>query len=113
MKAIEDLPLVDKDRKAIAAAVDLLRERFPVDQAILFGSKAKGTDTVESDIDLLFTTERRLSWQERDAMIDMLFDIELTHDVVISSLVVPKSEWEGDYALLPIHAEIERTGAVA
>ncbi len=113
MKALADLPLVDMDRQAIAAAVKLLRERFPIDRAILFGSKATGTDTAESDIDLLVTTERSLSWQERDVIIDALFDIELAHDVVISALVVPKSEWEGGrYTILPIHAEVERTGAV-
>ena len=114
MKTVEELPLVDKDRQAIAAAVKLLREQFPIDKAILFGSKATGTDTAESDIDILFTTRRSLSWQERDIIIDALFDIELTHDVVISALVVPQSEWEeGRYTILPIHSEIERTGAVA
>ena len=42
MKTVEELPLVDKDRQAIAAAVKLLREQFPIDKAILFGSKATG-----------------------------------------------------------------------
>jgi predicted nucleotidyltransferase len=114
MRKLADLPLSDKDRQAIEAAVGLLRKQFPIDQAILFGSKATGTDTAESDIDLLLTTRRSLTWQERNSIIDALFDIELEHDVVISALVVAKLDWDdGPYSVLPIHAEVERTGVAA
>lgn len=92
----------------------LLRNRFSIDQTILFGSKATGTDTTESDIDLLLITRRDLSWQERNAITEALFDIELAHDVVISTLVVPEAEWTaGRFAILPIHDEIERVGVSA
>jgi predicted nucleotidyltransferase len=111
VKTIADMPLQDRDRQAIEKAVHLLRERFPIDRVVLYGSKARGSDTPESDVDLLLLTKRALSWQERNAITDALFDIELEHDVVISTLTVPSSEWqEGVYAVLPIHDEIERHG---
>ena len=113
MKTLAQLALTERDRAAIAAAVRLLRSRFPVERVMLYGSKARGTDDKESDIDLLVLTSRELGWKERDAITDALFDIELAHGVVISSLVLPTAEWErGRFAVLPIHEEIEDSGVL-
>lgn len=114
MKSLNDIQLSNKDRQGIINAVNLLKRQFPVEQVILFGSKARGTDDPESDIDLLVLTKRKLDWQEREKLINDLFDIELAHDVVISTLVVPKNEWEqGYWTVLPIKDEIERDGVAA
>lgn len=113
MKTLAQLALTERDRVAIAAAVRLLRSRFPVERVMLYGSKARGTDDKESDIDLLVLTSRELGWKERDAITDALFDIELAHGVVISSLVLPAAEWErGRFAVLSIHEEIEDSGVL-
>jgi len=114
MKTLTDVSLKPKDRRAIEAAARLLRDRFPVERIVLYGSKATGADVEESDIDLLLLTSRELGWRERDAITDALFDLELAHGVVISTLVVPKEEWiAGRYAVLPIHDEAERYGVAA
>lgn len=114
MKTLADLELDPRDRGAIAAAARLLRERFPVDSVTLFGSKATGRDDPESDIDLLVLTSRKLSWRERDAVTDALFDVEMDFDVVISTLVLPSEEWKaGPYRVLPIRSEIDRVGVAA
>lgn len=114
MRTLSDIHLQPKDRGAIAAAVALLKERFPVQSVTLFGSKATGRDDAESDIDLLVLTSRKLTWRERDAVTDALFDVEMAHDVVISTLVLPAEEWEsGPYRVLPIRSEIQRHGAAA
>lgn len=53
MQTMADLPLKERDRQAIEAAVALLQSQFPVAQVILYGSKVSDQDTAESDIDLL------------------------------------------------------------
>jgi len=114
MATIADLPLDPNYRRAIEAAVELLCQHFPVEQVILYGSKVTGRDTEESDIDLLVLTQFSLPWQTRNAITDALFDLELTYDVVISTLIVEYAEWvAGNYTLLPIHLEIERYGVAA
>lgn len=111
MKTLAHISLKPNDRKAIEAAKNLLVQKYPVELIVLYGSKAKGTDDVESDIDLLVLTTRELTWRERNAITDPLYDIQLTHNVVISTLVVSRREWsEGRYSVLPIHDEIERYG---
>ncbi len=114
MKTLAHISLKSNDRKAIEAAKNLLVQKYPVELIILYGSKARGTDDAESDIDLLVLTTRVLTWRERNAVTDTLYDIQLTHDVVISTLVVSACEWsEGRYSVLPIHDEIERYGVAA
>ena len=113
MKCLKDIALKQRDRTAIEAAVRLLRDRFPVERIVLYGSKACGTDDAESDIDLLVLTSRELEWKERGAITDALFDVEMDHGVVISTLVVPVGEWEhGRYAVLPIHEAIEASAVL-
>jgi len=114
MKTLAHISLKANDRKAIEAAKDLLVQKYPVELIVLYGSKARGTDDAESDIDLLVLTKRELTWRERNTITDTLYDIQLAHGVVISTLVVPTREWsEGRYSVLPIHDEIERYGVAA
>ena len=114
MQKLADLPLKERDRQAIDAVVSLLQSQFPVEKVILYGSKVSGQDTDESDIDLLVLTQHPLPWQQRNAITDALFDIELAHDVVISTLVVAQSDWlSGYYTRLPIHQEISQQGVAA
>lgn len=114
MKGLDQIPLKPNDRRAIEAAVRVLRDQFPVEQVVLYGSKATGTDDAESDIDLLVLTSRELNWRERSRIVDALFDLQLELGVVISPLVISSHEWsQGRFAALPIHDEIERYGIAA
>jgi predicted nucleotidyltransferase len=111
MNGIDQITLKDNDRTAIAEAVAVLRSRFAAESVTLYGSKASGTDDAESDIDLLVLTSRALGWRERAELSDALFDIGLSHGVVISPLVVSAIEWEqGRCSVLPIHDVIARSG---
>ncbi|RJP35562.1 MAG: nucleotidyltransferase domain-containing protein [Candidatus Omnitrophota bacterium] len=110
-KMHETIQLSPKDQNAIEETIRLLRDRFPVLQIVLYGSKSTGTDDEESDIDLLLLTERVLSWREQDAVTEALYDVELRHDVVISTLVISHEQWiNGPYTCLPIYGEIQREG---
>lgn len=114
MRTIAEIRLQAKDRAAIHEAADLLRRRYPVNGVILFGSKARGDDDSESDIDLLVLTSRALSRGERHAMTDAIFPLQLRHDVVLSVLILPAQEWDsGIVSVLPIHDEIIDQGVAA
>ena len=114
MRTLDDIALQSKDRAAIGEAVLILRDQFPVQRIVLFGSKCRGDDDPESDIDLLVLTTRALSRTERHAIVDALFPIQLQHDVVLSPLIVAAKEWDGGViSVLPIHDELEEQGAAA
>jgi len=114
MRTIDEIDLSPSDRRAVDDAAALLRHQFPVEEIVLYGSKARGTDDSESDIDLLLVTSRLLSWRERRCVTEALFDVELKHDVVLSTMIVSHGEWvDGPYTVLPIRSEIERDGVAA
>ena len=113
MRALNDIQLGEGDRAAVSDAADLLRESFPVEQVILFGSKARGQDSPESDIDLLVLTSRPLPWPEQAEMIWAMSPVQHKHDVMISLVVAASREWnEGVYQVLPIRREVDRDGVV-
>jgi predicted nucleotidyltransferase len=114
MRELAEIRLQARDRAAIEEAATLLRRRFPVVRIILFGSKARGDDDGESDIDLLILTSRPLSREDRHAITDALFPVQLRHDVVLSVLIVPAEEWDGGIvSVLPIRGEIVEQGVAA
>lgn len=114
MKTIDELQLRDREKQSIRKATRLLKEIFFVKEVILFGSKARGTDDPESDIDLLLLTSKPLHWKERESIINTLFDIEMEFDVVISILDTTVAEWNnGIFTKFPIHATICHDGAIS
>ncbi|MCU0594617.1 MAG: nucleotidyltransferase domain-containing protein [Desulfobacterota bacterium] len=111
MKNLENLTLKTREKAAIKDATALLKERFSVQEVILFGSKARGDSDRDSDIDLLLLTNQSLHWRQRHAIVDALFDIEMKHDVMISIVVNTVNDWRhGVCTELPIHEEISREG---
>jgi predicted nucleotidyltransferase len=114
MKKLDDIPLSNAERAAIGEAGRLLRAKYPIESIVLFGSKSRGDDDPESDIDLLVLTSRLLTREERHEISDLLFPIQLQYDVVISPLIVHAEEWEsGLISVLPIRYEVEEQGVPA
>lgn len=59
----------------------------------LFGSKARGDDTPESDIALAVIVQRR-SEKLVDHILDMAFDVNLKHGVYISPRVIGRTTFQ-------------------
>jgi NAD+ diphosphatase len=73
------LHLADIDRAALAATVEVIRNRWPVERVILFGSKARGDDDSESDIDLLVITSLPVDAAEESAMQEAAWQTGIQH----------------------------------
>lgn len=113
MRTLREIDLSAKDRTAVARAAGILRERFPVERVILFGSKARGDDQADSDIDLLVLTAKELDWKQHHAMVGILFDLEMELGVMLSPVVIATEEWEhGMSQALPLHDEVDRDGVL-
>jgi predicted nucleotidyltransferase len=111
MRTLDDVPLAPAERQAIEAAAAALHARFPVTDIVLYGFKARGDSSPDSDIDLLVLTARKLAWQEERTIIHELFDIGMRFDVLFSPLTAEAQSWrEGLHSVLPIHIEVEREG---
>lgn len=114
MKTINDLRLEYREKCAISEASRVLKEKFLVEKVVLFGSKARGDDDKESDIDLLVLTSQPVPWNQRKAINNALYEIQMTYDVIISPLITTVEEWnEGTFSVLPVHEEISNQGVIA
>jgi uncharacterized protein len=112
MKTLESTSLENREKEAIEEAVAKFKQRFELQIAVLFGSKARGDDDSYSDIDLLLVTNRPLHWKEEKAVVELLFEIGMKHGVIFSPLFVSSEEWNGGrFTEFPIYKEIMRDGA--
>ncbi len=82
------------DNKDIAIAKKVkqsLAEKIPLYEVRLFGSRARGEASTDSDLDLYLETGP-ISREQKRLISDLVWEIGYENDVVISPLVVPHSE---------------------
>lgn len=113
MKSLKNIALPENDCLAIIEAGTIIKNEFPVETVILFGSKSRGDSDEYSDTDLLMVTERKLNWREEKAIIERLFDIGMGFNVIFSPLFASHEEWSGGiFQEFPVYEEIMRDGAL-
>lgn len=113
MKELKNIALRENEHRAIETAVGELKEMYPVESVILFGSKSREGGDEFSDIDLLVVTGRTLHWQEEKAIVDRLFDIGMEFNVIFSPLFASQAEWDGGiFRQFPVYVDIMRDGAL-
>ena len=80
-------------------------------EIILYGSRARGDFTEESDWDLLILVNGPLNDQRVDRIRHHLYEIEWQGGEVISSIIRTYQDWESPfYQAMPIHQRIEKEG---
>ena len=79
-------PLAGNDRASILKAAGALADHLPVERVVLYGSKARGDDRPDSDIDLLILTARPLTVAEGFQVVDLLQPVQHRHHCIISPL---------------------------
>lgn len=100
-----------QDQRTVEEIASELSSHWPVDALVLYGSKARGDDTPESDIDLLVLTGRLLSPEEIAAMRAVSRRIGLAHATWPELYIRTSEEWcHGVYQAAPIRKEIDAEG---
>ena len=103
---------IPAEHKMIAQKVKaVVRSVDPLAIIILFGSRARGDTSEESDWDFLVLSntddvETLASVMGRAIRIQ----VEMVHDIAVSLLVQNKMIWEEDYAVTNIYDSIQEEG---
>ena len=112
MKTLEQVDVISPpDRSLLAEVRDTVRRFLPNATVLLYGSVARGTQTPESDYDILVLTDAPLSREEEERVDRAVYDIELAHERVVSVLYYAKDEWT-KHSAMPLHVEVARDGIV-
>ena len=102
--------LKKNEEMAIKSLKEALTKRFNIVDLRLFGSKARGNSTSESDIDVMIEIDE--SNPDIESQIDdIIFKINLENDTLISAIIMSKSEIEkGPMSESPIYKITQKEG---
>lgn len=99
-----------KENEILKKLIKEIKKVVPEAEIILFGSKARGDDNAESDIDLLILIGSN-DREKKEKINDVCFQFELEYDILTSPLVHTKEEWHSfPYNVSEIKYFIERDG---
>jgi predicted nucleotidyltransferase len=78
---------------------------------ILFGSRARGDQKADSDLDLLILLEKDKITREDEKRVKYpLYEIEFEYSQIISPLVLSKNDWETRHRVTPLFRNVAREG---
>lgn len=103
-----------REKKAVLEFRDKLIQKFgeQFKLIVLFGSKARGDYDPESDIDLLLVVKKK-SLDFRDKIYDIVMDIGLDYDVVLSLIIRSEAEYKRFVSLkTPFMQNVAREGVI-
>jgi uncharacterized protein len=104
------MKLTEREEKALKELRDALFAKYPILDMRLYGSKARGEGESDSDLDVMIELPdcEGPTVEEID---DIIYRINLEHDVFISALVFGRDELEnGPMSEAPIYKVIQREG---
>ena len=83
----------------------------PTATAILYGSEARGDARPDSDIDILVLLEGdKRDLQRESAMSGALYDVELSSGVLISPMIMLRTQWENRPFKTPFYINVMNEG---
>jgi len=96
----------------IAARVkEAARSIAPDAEVILYGSRARGDFSPDSDWDFLILTDDGDNWNTVMAIHDAVYDVELAEDEVISCAVDSRDAWNSELKrATPFHRNVTHDG---
>jgi len=104
------MPISANEKKALNALRTALLANYSLLDLRLFGSKAKGTDSHDSDLDVMIVLEDYSPSIESE-IDDLIFEINLKYNCFITALYFSRKELElGPLVESPIYKKILQEG---
>ena len=97
--------------KAVLACRDTVRRSYADARIVLYGSQVRGQAGPESDLDLMVLLNDQVSSEITRSIRDMLYEVGLENDLVISVIVRGLDTWNSPiWQATALYKEIDREG---
>ena len=103
--------LTTSEKQILVACRELICGVDPNAEIILYGSRARGDATEDSDYDLLIVSDVPATLKNEDRFRGTLYDIQLESGTVITVILANRAAWGSPlYKAMPLHQNITREG---
>ena len=82
------------ERQVLDSFKDLLKERLPLHEIIMFGSRARGDAEPDSDMDVLVIIDGMVNEAAREWVSDCAWEAGYAQGLIIVPVVVSRTQWE-------------------
>ena len=82
----------------------------PKAEVILYGSRARGDERIDSDWDILILTDYSVNLQIERKFRDKLYDLELEIGEPFSIFTYSKNEWQSKQRITPFYQNVVQEG---
>ena len=89
---------------------DSVKSLDPKAEIILYGSRARGDERIDSDWDVLVLTDYFVDLQTESRFRDKLYDLELETGESFSIFVYSKNDWQTKHRITPFYQSITSEG---
>lgn len=86
--------MTTRDRLILQRLKARVAERLPLSRIVLFGSRARGDNEPDSDMDVLVVLDGSVSRESEEYVRFCAWELSYENGVVIFPLVVERAEWE-------------------
>lgn len=102
--------MTSEEKTALDELKRALQARYGVRSVMVYGSKARGDDSPDSDIDVMIVLDDYTPEIET-AIDELVYDINLTHDCLISVVIFGRQELEeGPLSESPLYKRVLAEG---
>ena len=94
----------------VSGMIDVLGDA--VEEIVLYGTVAKGTNTEESDIDIALLIKLPLNKELEEQLSDFVVDMNLKYDTVFSVIDIDYQNFKKWESTLPFYRNVKQEGIV-
>lgn len=100
-----------KREKILTKIKEIILNKEPNADIILYGSRARKDYTGESDWDILVLMDKdQITLKDEQNLRHSLYDIELDTGEIVSLMIYSQNEWKTRQRITPFYKNIEREG---
>lgn len=101
-----------RKEKILAEIKKIVKEIDSNADVILFGSRARGDENIDSDWDLLIIVPQSVTLRDEQIFRHRLFDLEIHFGQAISTIVKSKEEWNNKHKVTPLYENVLQEGVL-